>query len=261
MSINTTSNRKDKKRKATETNTIVDCNGIDTELSANFSYNFKIKKPFYFNTAHKEFYDSIKNENSNMAFVDGPAGSAKSYIAVLAALELFKEKKIKNIIYIRSVIESASRSIGALPGEIDDKFLPYAMPLIEKVKEITDDATCLQLKAANVISAIPVNFCRGLTFNDSVVIVDEIQNMTIEEATTILTRFGKNSKYVICGDSKQSDIGKLSCISKLFAAFDTTESVLNNIVVHHFGESEIVRSKILKFITKVIETIPRGISK
>lgn len=251
MSINNT-NRREKKRKATEPNTI-DCNGIDTELSANFSYNFKIKKPFHFNTLHKEFYDSIKNESTNMSFVDGPAGSAKSYIAVLAALELFKEKKIKNIIYIRSVIESASRSIGALPGEVDDKFLPYAMPLLEKVKEITDDATCLQLKNANIISAIPVNFCRGLTFNDTVVIVDEAQNLTNSEIVTILTRFGKNSKYVICGDLKQSDIGKLSGYKDIYKKFDTPEAEANNIYVYKFGQSEIVRSKILRFIVDVLE--------
>jgi len=263
MPINPIAHRREKKRKAAEAAIYHDdaLAGIESGMAATFSYNFKIKKPFHFNENHKAFYDSIKCDDTNMTFVDGPAGSAKSYIAVLAALELFKDKKIKNIIYIRSVIESASRSIGSLPGEVDDKFLPYAMPLLEKVKEITDDATCLQLKTANIISAIPVNFCRGLTFNDSMVIVDEIQNMTIEEATTILTRFGKNSRYVICGDSKQSDIGKLSCIGKLFTAFDTEISVMNHINVFHFGESEIVRSKILKFITKVIETIPRGISK
>ena len=233
-------------------------NSIENSIEANFVISsFKIKKPFHFNEKHKSFYDCIKDDETNMAFVDGPAGSAKSYIAVLGALELFKEKKIKHITYIRSVIESASRSIGALPGEIDDKFSPYAMPLIEKVKEITDDSTAIILKDGNVISAIPVNFVRGLTFNDSVVIVDEVQNMTLEEIVTILTRFGKNTKYIVCGDSRQADIGKQTCIKKIFEAFDTTESVENNIHVFKFGEAEIVRSKILKFIVKTIETIPK----
>ena len=255
MPINPIAHRREKKRKAAEAAMYHDdaLAGIESGMAATFSYNFKIKKPFHFNENHKAFYDSIKCDDTNMTFVDGPAGSAKSYIAVLAALELFKEKKIKNIIYIRSVIESASRSIGSLPGEVDDKFLPYAMPLLEKVKEITDDATCLQLKTANIISAIPVNFCRGLTFNDSMVIIDEAQNLTKSEIVTILTRFGKNSRYVVCGDLKQSDIGKLSGYKEIYNKFDTLEAAQNHIHIYKFGPSEIVRSKILRFIVSVLE--------
>jgi phosphate starvation-inducible PhoH-like protein len=234
---------------------------IEASLQRNWLFNFKIKKPFYFNDNHKNFYNCIKEDDTNMVFVDGPAGSAKSYIAVLAALELLKEDKVKSIIYIRSVIESASRSIGALPGEVEDKFLPYAMPLIEKVKEIVDDTTCSFLQSNNIIHAIPVNFVRGLTFNDSIVIVDEIQNLTVEECTTILTRFGKNTKYILCGDSKQADIGKITCINKIFNAFNTPESIAQNIFCFKFGDTEIVRSKILRHIVNVIEGISRNTSK
>jgi len=231
-----------------------DSTNIESSIALNFCFNFKIKKPFHFNEAHKSFYDCIKHDDTNMVFVDGPAGSAKSYIAVLAALELFKEKKTRHITYIRSVIESASRSIGALPGEVEDKFLPYAMPLIEKVKEITDDSTCLQLRNANIINAVPVNFVRGLTFNDSIVIVDEAQNLTRSELVTILTRFGKNTKYIICGDLKQSDIGKLSGYPEVYSRFNTPQSQFNKIYTYKFGESEIVRSKILRFIVNVLES-------
>jgi phosphate starvation-inducible PhoH-like protein len=230
-----------------------DSTNIESSLALNFCFNFKIKKPFHFNDSHKAFYDAIKAEDTNMVFVDGPAGSAKSYIAVLAALELFKDKRIKHINYIRSVIESASRSIGALPGEVDDKFLPYAMPCLEKIREITDESTCLQLRNANVVSATPVNFVRGLTFNDSVVIVDEAQNLTRSELVTILTRFGKNTKYVICGDLKQSDIGKLSGYPDIYKRFDTPDAEAHHIHTFKFGESEIVRSKILRYIVGVLE--------
>jgi phosphate starvation-inducible PhoH-like protein len=230
-----------------------DSTNIESSIALNFCFNFKIKKPFHFNEAHKAFYDTIKADDTTMVFVDGPAGSAKSYIAVLAALELFKDKKIKHINYIRSVIESASRSIGALPGEVDDKFLPYAMPCLEKVREITDDSTCLQLRNANVISATPVNFVRGLTFNDSVVIVDEAQNLTRSELVTILTRFGKNTRYIICGDLKQSDIGRLSGYADIYSRFNTQEAQRHHIHTFKFGESEIVRSKILRYIVGVLE--------
>lgn len=226
---------------------------IEASFQKNWILDFKIKKPFHFNTNHQQFYNSIKADETNMAFVAGPAGSAKSYIAVLAGLELLKEKKISSIIYIRSVIESASRSIGALPGEIDDKFSPYAMPLIEKITEITDSSTCNNLKSNEIIRAVPVNFVRGLTFNDSLVIVDEAQNLSLSELVTILTRFGKNTKYVICGDLNQSDIGSQSGFKEVYDRFNTEECVDHRIHTFEFGESEIVRSKILKFIVKVLE--------
>lgn len=245
-----------KRREKKKTASSIETSSIESEIAANFSYAFKIKKPFYFNDNHRNFYNCIKEDETSIAFVDGPAGSAKTYIAVLAALELFKEKKIKQIIYIRSIIESASRSLGSLPGEVDEKFGPYSMPLVEKVTEITDAAVAAQLKGCNILSAIPVNFCRGLTFNDSVVIVDEVQNMDIAEITTILSRIGKNSRYIVCGDSHQMDI-KTSCITTLFNAFDTNKSQENNIYVHNFGKSDIVRSKMLRYIMEVIETIPR----
>ena len=226
---------------------------IELSIQKNWLFNFKIKKPFYFNSNHKAFYDCIKNEDTNMVFVDGPAGSAKSYIAVLAGLELIKDQKAEGITYIRSVIESASRSIGALPGEVDDKFLPYAMPLIEKVKEVTDDGTCRLLQTNNIIHAVPVNFVRGLTFNDSIVIVDEAQNLTKGELVTILTRFGKNTKYIVCGDLKQSDIGRDSGYDEIFNRFNNKKCVDNNIHAFKFGETEIVRSKILRFIVNILE--------
>lgn len=230
---------------------------INSSLQQNWFLNFKIKKPFHFNERHSAFYDCIKQDSTNMAFVDGPAGTGKSYIAVLVALEHIKEQKSKQIVYIRSVIESASRSIGALPGEVDDKFLPYAMPLLEKVKEITDDSTCTAMQQAGILHAVPVNFVRGLTFNDSIVIVDEIQNLTVPEMTTILTRFGKNTKYILCGDSFQADIGKSTCIKRIINAFDNDTSMDNNIFCFKFGETEIVRSKILRYIVKALENMPQ----
>ena len=239
-----------RKRKNASLEEIVD---IEDSIQKNWLFNFKIKKPFYFNTTHKAFYDCLKREETNMVFVDGPAGSAKSYIAVLAGLELMKEQKTKGITYIRSVIESASRSIGALPGEVDDKFLPYAMPLIEKVKEIAGAGTCGSLQSNNIIHAVPVNFVRGLTFNDSIVIVDEAQNLTKSELITILTRFGKNTKYIVCGDLKQSDIGKASGYEDIFKRFDNQKCVDNEIHAFKFGQAEIVRSKILRFIVDILE--------
>jgi phosphate starvation-inducible PhoH-like protein len=213
----------------------------------NWLMDFKIRKPFYFKPKHKEFYNLLHNSTTQMSFVDGLAGTAKTYIAVYAALEMLKSEMFEKIIYIRSVVESADKSLGSLPGEIDDKFSPYAMPLIEKVTEITGPGTCSMLRSKGLLEAIPVNFVRGLTFNNSIVIVDEAQNLTKGELTTILTRFGRNSQYIVCGDTKQSDV-RQSGFNDVYKKFTTDDCKELGIYTHKFGVNEIVRSKILRFI-------------
>ena len=220
-------------------------------LQKNWLLSFKIKRPFYFNPKHQEFYNCIMNPKTKMGFVDGPAGSMKTYIAVYAALQLIREDQFQRLVYIRSVTESAERSLGSLPGEIDDKFSPYAIPLEEKVTEITDAGTYSMLKQRGVVEAIPVNFVRGLTFNKALVIVDEAQNLSRKELTTILTRFGRYSKYVVIGDCNQADVNK-SGYKEIFNMFNSKQCQDNDIHSFEFGNSEISRSKILRFICSVL---------
>ena len=233
---------------------VFNVNDFGNEICENWLLNFKLKQPFYFNPNHKQFYNCLKDSQTKMAFVDGHAGTMKTYIAVYAALEMISNNECDRLIYIRSVAESAERSLGALPGEVDDKFLPYAMPLLEKVREITSESTAAMLKQRGIIEAIPVNFVRGLTFNKSVVVVDEAQNLTRGELTTILTRFGRNSKYIITGDCRQADIGKKTGFKDIFDRFNNVESETNGIYTFKFGTSEIVRSKILRYICSVLES-------
>jgi len=214
-------------------------------------FNFKMKKPFYFNPKHREFYNCIKRTKTKMGLVDGPAGSMKTYIAVYAGLELIRQEEFQRLVYIRSVTESADRSLGSLPGEIDDKFSPYSIPLVEKVTEITDGGTYNMLKQKGVVEAIPVNFVRGLTFNKALVIIDEAQNLSRKELTTILTRFGRDTKYIVIGDCNQADVNK-SGYKEIFNMFNTKQCTDNDIFSFEFGNSEIARSKILRFICSVL---------
>jgi phosphate starvation-inducible PhoH-like protein len=197
-------------------------------------------------------------KDTKMVFVDGPAGSAKSYLAVYGALQMLLKRQIQQIVYIRSIVESASKSIGSLPGEIGDKFHPWSLPLLEKLDELVGPKISGELMKNNYVKCLPVNFVRGLTFRDSFVIVDEAQNMCLQELTTILTRFGENSKYVIIGDSFQSDIGSKNGFTKIRSAFDDKESEERGIHNFVFGPNEVVRSEILKFIVKKLEGSPQG---
>lgn len=226
---------------------------IERNTKKQWACNFKIQNEFKLNDVHNSFLQMLLHKDTKMTFVDGPAGSAKSYLAVYAALQLLQKKQINQIVYIRSIVESASKSIGSLPGEVGEKFHPWALPLIEKLDELVGSKIGGDLMRDGFIKCMPVNFIRGLTFRDSVVIVDEIQNMTSSEIVAILTRFGENTKYVVIGDSFQSDIGNKSGFTKIRQAFNDEESESNGIHSFIFGENEVVRSEILKFIVKKLE--------
>lgn len=215
--------------------------------------NFKIHNEFKLTDVHNSFMEMTLYRDTKMVFVDGPAGSAKSYLAVYSALQMLQRKQINQIVYIRSIIESASRSMGSLPGELQDKFYPWSLPLMEKLDELVGPKIGGELMRNNYVKCMPVNFVRGLTFRDSVVIVDESQNMTSEEITACITRFGENSKYIVIGDSFQSDIGHKSGFSRIRQAFDDEESESNGIHSFIFTENEVVRSNILRFIVRKLE--------
>lgn len=226
---------------------------IERNTKKQWACNFKIQNEFKLNDVHNSFMQMLLHKDTKMAFVDGPAGSAKSYLAVYAALQMLQKKQINQIVYIRSIVESASKSIGSLPGEVGEKFHPWALPLIEKLDELVGSKVGGDLMRDGFIKCMPVNFVRGLTFRDSVVIVDECQNLTPGEIIAILTRFGENSKYVVIGDSFQSDIGSKSGFAKIRHSFDDEESEAQGIHSFIFTENEVVRSEILKFIVKKLE--------
>lgn len=217
--------------------------------------NFKITNKFKLNDIHNSFVELCLYKDTKMVFVDGPAGSGKSFLSVFSALQMLQKKQVNQIVYIRSIVESASKSIGALPGFISDKFEPFKGPIVEKLDELVSSKVGGELMNNGYIKCIPVNYVRGLTFRDSVVIVDESQNLTFQELTTILTRFGENSKYIVIGDSFQSDIGSKNGFTKIRNAFNDSESESQGIHSFIFTENEVVRSQILKFIVKKLENL------
>ena len=228
---------------------------VDINSEKNWDIDFKINEDYKLTPNQVDFLVTSLKQDTRMCMVDGPAGTAKTYLAVLTALKMLNRKQIDNIIYIRSIVESASRSMGALPGELEEKFAPWSMPLIDKLEEITTAGAGSNLMNKGYIKCIPVNFTRGLTFKNACVIIDEAQNMTNSELTTILTRFGENSKYLVVGDTYQADIGVKSGFKNILNAFDDQSCVDNGITTFRFDEDDIVRSEILRFIVKRLNTI------
>ena len=228
-------------------------NEIAKTTKRSWSSKFRINQQFHMNDVHKSFYDTLMLPDTKMVFVDGKAGTAKSYLTVLAALQMLQAGLIENIIYVRSIIESASKSIGSLPGELEEKFHPWIMPLMEKLDEIVGPTVSNDLLKSEIIKCVPVNFTRGLTFKNSLVIAEEFQNFSYQEGVTLLSRFGVNTKYAVIGDTMQSDINGKSGFPAIFSRFNDEESQQHGIHAFKFGENEVVRSEILKFIVRKLE--------
>ena len=211
------------------------------------------KRSFNFTENQVSFLKTAIDSESKLMFLAGPAGTAKTYMAVYSALQMMIDSGLeKDILYIRSIAESADRSIGSLPGSIEEKFGVFASPFYDKLDEMLNVTDIKMLKERKQFDCIPVNFVRGANWNNTIVIIDEAQNFTFNELMTVLTRIAENSKIIICGDMMQSDI-RHSGFSKIFKAFDDDESKQNGVFCTSFGVEDIKRSEILKFIVSKLD--------
>lgn len=198
----------------------------------------------------KKFLSIAFQEDTKIMFVAGPAGSTKTYMAVYSALRLLSAFNELDLLYVRTVIESAEKGLGALPGDIDEKFNPYMAPLEDKLYEMLpkNNTSKNELLESGRISAMPINYLRGSSWKNKVVVADEAQNFTYKELITLITRIGENCKLFICGDFMQSDINGKSGFGPMFDLFNDEASRSRGIHSFKFNSEDILRSEILKYI-------------
>lgn len=200
-------------------------------------------------------YDKIlTDKNTKVVFLRGPAGCSKTFLSVYASLQLWNEDNKRKIMYIRTVVESAERSLGFLKGSLESKLDPYLTPLEDKVNEILNGQEKEHLISRNCLEGSPINFVRGQDWKNKTVIFDEAQNASLKELTTAVTRLNYDTKLFICGDPFQSDI-KNSGFSQMCNLFDDEESAKNGIYVLDFDSSDIMRDPVISFIIERIEKI------
>ena len=188
-------------------------------------------------------WDAYHNDLNLM--LHGYAGTGKTFLSVYLALrEVLEEETYKKVVIIRSVVPS--RDMGFLPGTEKQKAEVYEQPY----QEICDDLFGRGdgwriLKLKNLVEFTTTSFLRGTTFNDSIIIVDECNNMTFQEIDTVMTRIGNNSRIIFCGDYRQSDLHKphdktgireLMAVTHRMPSFEHIE----------FGIEDIVRSGVVK---------------
>jgi len=224
----------------------------DTVLEIQNKYKLSLKQ-FDLSEKQKQFLKVAFDKDTKMIFVLGPAGSSKTFIATYAALQLFNMDNEYDIFYVRTIAESAERSLGHLPGDMNEKFNPFAMPLEEKLREIIQENRIRMLFEEGIVSCAPINYLRGASWKNKIVLADEAQNFTKKELITLITRIGEDTKYFICGDLMQSDINGKSGLNEIAKLFDDEESKKNGIHVFTFDKADILRSEILKFIISKLE--------
>lgn len=246
------------KKKIKNQTDLVKPNDIKTDHSPVIPQRSKLKavlKIFQreFTEKQKQFLALAADKSSKIVFVSGPAGTAKTYLSIYHALTMINEKRVSDLIYIRSAVECSDAKLGFLPGEADEKMTPYIQPLLEKLSEFLSKGDIDILMKEERVSGIPVGFLRGLNWNAKVIIADESQNMTYKELLTLITRTGEFSKVFILGDPEQSDINGKSGFLKMLSHFDDEESRQNGIHVFRFTEDDIVRSGLVQFIIRKVK--------
>ena len=249
--------KKSKPKRSKINVTVNDNKDVSPKVHQNSKIDFELNifERTDFTDKQKELIYLIQDKTTRVVFIQGPAGTSKTFTAIYAGLHLMNLKSISDIVYVRSIAESASKSLGSLPGEATDKMEPFLMPLRDKLEELLPSQQVKQLIKEERIQGIPVNYLRGASINAKFVVIDEAQNLSFSENVTALSRIGKFSKFIIVGDPMQSDIGKNSGFMKMFDLFNDASSQEQGIHCFSFTKNDIVRSGVLRFIIEKIETI------
>jgi phosphate starvation-inducible PhoH-like protein len=195
----------------------------------------------------KEYILSIVE--NDIIFCTGPSGTGKSFIAAGIAAEHLMKDKIESIIVTRPLV-CTGKDIGSLPGELGDKIKPYLQPMEENLKYFLGRDKFGLYYNTRRIRFEPLETMRGSTFHNAYMILDEAQNCTLEQIKMFITRMGENSKVMINGDTKQTDLyrgnGLLECIDKL--------SHINGIGICGLGYQDIQRNGILGAVLHALES-------
>ena len=241
------SKRHDKQRRKTrrsfETADIIELHGskFDAERS------LPSIKPL--NPTQAAYLDALKT--SPQVVVLGPAGTGKTWIAATLAADLFRQRRLRKIILTRPNVPSG-RSLGFFPGSLEEKFGPWAAPVIEAIKERIGAAAYEIAVKNGDIEMVPFEVMRGRSWKNAFILLDEAQNATPAEMKTFLTRIGEECTVVINGDVSQCDLRETS---GLRTVVHLIKSKLLPVPIIEFSRDDIVRSGICEMWVRAFEEV------
>lgn len=205
------------------------------------TYNGKLIYPK--TLGQKSYYYALKN--NDVVFGIGPAGTGKTYLAVVFAVAALKNNEVKKIILTRPAVE-AGENLGFLPGDLKEKVDPYLRPLYDALYDMLGVEQTEKLMGKGVIEIAPLAYMRGRTLEDAYVILDEAQNTTDNQMKMFLTRLGFRSKMIVTGDISQIDLPR-NTTSGLIRALDILEGV-KGISFIHLSAMDVVRHPVVQRI-------------
>ncbi len=201
------------------------------------------------NKTQAEYIRAISTYDQVLA--TGVAGSGKTHVPARIAVEGYLSGKFRRIIVARPAV-SANEDLGFLPGTLQRKLEPWALPITDVFQEVMGKVRMEAAFRNGDVELASVGLMRGRTFKDSFVLIDEAQNATLEQLKLIVTRIGENTKLVICGDTSQTDIGKRSGLDKLIKLARDADIPCAHIV---FSKKDVVRSGLCSMWVEAFERV------
>lgn len=214
-------------------------------------------KPVYAKTLNQKHYIKAIN-NNDLVFGIGPAGTGKTYVAVINGIAKLKSGEVKKIILTRPAVE-AGESLGFLPGDLKEKVDPYLRPLYDALYEILGNKQTEDMIEKGIIEIAPLAYMRGRTLESAYVILDEAQNTTLNQMKLFLTRLGFDSKMVVTGDITQIDLPKKEN-SGLIQASNLLKN-LKGISIIHFEKVDVIRHPLVQKVLSRYEDHENKYSK
>ena len=225
-------------------------------ICKNYQYknlNLRIKNIEY--VGKKESQCIMISDDNHLYVTDNYITTHNTFLACAEALKLIKTRpKYKKILLVKSVIQLPGEELGFLPGDLKDKLDPYMISFIDNFEKIIGESLTNKLRELGLIQIQPLAFVRGRSIDNTIIIVDEAQNISIQNMRTLMTRIGDNSKMVILGDVKQKDI-KNPKNSSLEVVIDKFKGIDGFGCVSLRNPDDIVRNPIIKIIEKVFEEL------
>ena len=205
-------------------------------------------------TVGQKIYLQAIRQNT-IVFGIGPAGTGKTYLAMVAAISALLKNEVQRIVLTRPAVE-AGEALGFLPGDLREKILPYLRPLYDAMHDLLDAESVARLSEKGVIEIAPLAYMRGRTLANAFIILDEAQNTTPEQMMMFLTRLGDESRMIVTGDITQIDLPRAKASGLVQAP-----RILKNIPgieFHHFTASDVVRHPLVQKIIDAYEQARAG---
>ena len=208
-------------------------------------HNLNLQEVEPWTEAQASFFKNYESGKSQV--MSGSAGVGKTYLALFSAFNeiLSGENNFRRVVLVRSAV--ATRDIGHLPGDLDEKSMIYELPYRGVCSDLFDNGGAYDLmKEHGIVQFMLTSYVRGITLDETIVIVDEFQNLSAHEADSVITRLGKNSKIILCGDTAQTDFTKSTDKKDINKFIRVIKKIPDRVDFNTFSSEDIVRSGLVR---------------